>query len=207
MATVTIDHSSMVELELSLSTIKGGAKAAIRYATNDSISGVRTESVKLIGGKITAPATVIRKHFSMNKMSVADMSADITCLGDPLPLISYSARGVRKGVSVKVLKAGTRSIVRHAFIATMKSGHKGVFWRKSNVRGGTWKIGVRRTLPSFTTGSQLKKYQLPIHELYGPRIPDVFDDPEIIDPVMAHASKRFDDRLEYHTNRLLEKAR
>ena len=143
----------------------------------------------------------------MNKMSVADMTADIACIGDPLPLISYSARGVRKGVSVKVLKEGDRTIVRHAFIATMKSTHRGVFWRKSNVRGGTWKVGVPIKLPSFKTGSGLKKYQLPIHELYGPRIPDVFDDPEIIDPVMAHASKRFDDRLEYHTSRLLEKAR
>jgi hypothetical protein len=62
-------------------------------------------------------------------------------------------------------------------------------------------------LPSVSVGGRLKKYQLPIHELYGPRIPDVFDDPEIIDPVLANASKRFDARLDYHTNRLLEKAR
>jgi hypothetical protein len=140
-------------------------------------------------------------------MKKSDMTADITCLGKPLPLIEYSARSVVKGVSVQVFKKVTRTVVRHAFIATMKSGHKGVFWRDTKLSGTKWKVGKRMVLPSPYTGSKLTKYQLKITERYGPRIPDIFDDADIINPTMANASIRFDDRLEYHTERLLDKAR
>jgi len=204
---IIIDKTDLVELKLALSTIKGGAASAIRMATNDSMAGVRTESVKLIGGKVTAKAAVIRKHFSIKKMSVNDLSANITCAGTPVPLISYSARSVKKGVSVKVLKSGKRDIVRHAFIAKMRSGHEGVFWREENIRGKKWRVGVKIKLPAPSKATGLRKYQLPIRELYGPRIPDVFDDADIMTPILANASKRFDDRLKHHTDRLMAKAK
>ena len=56
-------------------------------------------------------------------MTVNDLSAEIKCSGNPVGLGFYSAYQVNKGVSVKVFKAGSRDIVRHAFVAKMKSGH------------------------------------------------------------------------------------
>jgi hypothetical protein len=64
-------------------------------------------------------------------------------------------------------------------------------------------VGKKIKLPSPTTGSKLREYQLKIHELFGPRVPDVFDDPEVLEPIYREASTRFDDRLEHHTQRLL----
>jgi hypothetical protein len=109
-------------------------------------------------------------------------------------------------VSIKVLNAGERDTIRHAFVADLKSDHTGVFWRESNVRGKVWKVGKRMTLPSPKTGSKLRPFQLKIRELYGPRVPDVFDDPDIIEPVMANASIRMDARLKHHTDRMIAKA-
>ena len=206
-AEVIIDQSSMAEVRLAINTIAAGSKIAIVRATNDSISGVRTESTKLIGQKITLKAAVIKAHFRVNKMSVSDMSADIECSGTPVPLASYSTNQVKKGVSVKIFKNSTRYIVRHAFKAKMKSGHTGVFWRKGTLRGNRWPVSQYKVLPPPTLDSGLRKYQLPIEELYGPKVPDIFDDDDIMNPVLLHASKRFDDRLNYHTDRLLAQAR
>ena len=46
-----------------------------------------------------------------------------------MPLLSFSARQTRKGITYKVKKASGNKRVDGAFIATMESGHKGVFER------------------------------------------------------------------------------
>jgi hypothetical protein len=210
MATVQINSDDVNSVNSMLSILKLGSKDAIIFATNDSLAGIKTEAAKFVGGKITPKASIIKSHFLINKMKKSSMSANITCSGKPLPLIAYSAKSVNKGVTAKVLKAGGRKLIKHAFIAKVKAGqksHTGVFWRQEKHTGRVWPVGKKMKLPSPEKNSGLRKFQLKITERYGPRIPDVFDDPEIMGPVMEHASKRYDDRLEYHTNRLLEKAR
>jgi hypothetical protein len=51
----------------------------------------------------------------------------------PIPLMAFGARQTKTGVSVEVTK-GKRAIVRHAFMSTMQSGHKGVFMREGPKR-------------------------------------------------------------------------
>lgn len=210
-ATIEIDKSDLVAVDFMISQIDAGKKIAIMRATNDVLGGVRTESTRLIYNKVMLKSAVIRKHFSLNKMQKDDLSADISCVGKPVPLISFGARQINKGVSVKVLRAGKRDTVRHAFVAKMPSGHTGVFWRERNIRGGgRWKVGKRIVLPSWDAsraGAALRRLQLPIRQLYGPRVPDIFDDDEIMTAAMSNADVRMKDRLNYHTNRLLEKAR
>lgn len=73
--------------------------------------------------------------------------------GRRIPLIAFQARGPvpsrgrGRGVSAKLV--GGRGRYPHAFIATMRSGHRGVFQRRGRAR-------------------------LPIHELHGPSLPHVF---------------------------------
>jgi hypothetical protein len=70
----------------------------------------------------------------------------------PLPLIAFGARQTMTGVSVEVTK-GKRAIIRSAFIATMQSGHKGVFQRR-----GTKQI--------MGKGRYAGKLRQPIYELF-----------------------------------------
>ena len=204
---IEIDKTDLVAVDFTINTIDAGKRVAIMRATNDVLGGVRTEATRLIFAKVTLKSAVIRKHFSLNKMQKSNLSADVKCVGDPLPLINYGARQVNKGVSVKVLKSGKRDTIRHAFIATLGSGHTGAFWREGNVRGGSWKTGRRRALPSPSTGSMLREYQLPIRQLYGPAVPAIFDDDDIMGPTLSNADVRMAERLNYHTDRLLDKAR
>jgi hypothetical protein len=206
----------MVDMEIMLATIKDGSKTAIRLATNEVLKGVRTDAVKYIDAKVTLKPTIIRKHFSLGKMTVANLRASVDCIGDPLPLIHYGATSVVKGVKVKILAKGTRDLVKHAFIATMGSTHRGVFWRSTRQKGirpSRFPVGKKTKVPSPVKRSGEQKlaggttFQLPIHELYGPRVPDIFDDNDIMDLVLQGTSLRFNKRLDYHTNRLLERAR
>jgi hypothetical protein len=206
----------MVDMEIMLATIKDGSKTAIRLATNEVLKGVRTDAVKEIDAKVTLKPTIIREHFTLNNMTVASLRASVDCRGDPLPLIYYGATSVVKGVKVKILARGTKDLVKHAFIATLGSTHRGVFWRstrRAGIRPSRFPVGKRTKVPSpqKRSGEQIlggeSTFQLPIHELYGPRVPDIFDDNDIMDLVLRGANLRFQKRLYYHTNRLIEKAR
>lgn len=207
MANVTIDNADLAEMRKMIETFKGGSKPVIVRSTNDVLSGVKTESAKLIGQKVTASAATIKAHFKVKKMTYADMSANIDCTGKPLALAKYSTNQVKSGVSAKVKKANKRTVIKHAFIATMKSGHKGVYWREDKQRGRVWPVGKPRRVPTWKSPHPGEKYRLDLHELYGPPIPEIYDDPEIIGPTMINANIRLQARLEYHTGRLIDQAR
>ena len=207
MATVTVDNSDLTDMRRMIETFRGGSKIVIVRATNDALSGVKTQSAKLIGAKVTAKAAEIKKHFAVKKMTFAQMSAVIDCTGKPLALAKYSVNKVKSGVSAKVKKANARKIIKHAFIATMKSGHKGVYWREDKRRGRVWPVGKPRRVPTWKSPHPGEIYRLDLHELYGPPIPEIYNDPEIIGPTMTDANARLQARLKYHTDRLFERAR
>jgi len=75
------------------------------------------------------------------------MSAQVVATGDRIPLYKFRARQTRAGVSARLPTGAER--YPSAFIATVGSGHTGVFKRRS----------ARR---------------LPIVELFGPSVPKVF---------------------------------
>jgi hypothetical protein len=202
-----IDDESLAELQNTISRFRGDSKQVLKSATNDVLGGIKTRGAQLIGQKVNLSAALIKKAFKIQKMTVADMSAVVACSGEPVPLINYKATSVKKGVSVKVLKAGTKKLIKHAFIAVMGSDHKGVFWRKDKYTGKVWKVGVKRKVPTWEKGDPRNKFRLKIVERYGPRVPDVFDDTEIMAQTMKEASIRFDARLKHHTDRMIAAAR
>jgi hypothetical protein len=211
MASVTIDNSDLAEMRKMIETFKGGSPIVIIRATNDTLSGVKTQSAKLIGAKVTATAKTIKAHFKVKKMYKADMSAVIDCTGKPLALIKYSAKEIKsktsRGIRARILKAKGSTIIDHAFIATMTSGHKGAYWRVDNRRGKDWPVKRARRVQPWEKGHKYAKFRLPIHELYGPPIAEIYNDPDIINPVMTDANTKLQARLEYHTGRLIEQAR
>ena len=105
-------------------------------------------------------AAVIKKGISLIRASKGQIRAIVRASGRPVPLINYGARQTRAGVTVQV-KAG-RKLLKGAFIATMPSGHTGVFER------------VGRGHKKVMHGSHIQWRGLPIRELFGPSIPSAF---------------------------------
>src|SRR5262249_21377642 len=88
-------------------------------------------SKEIRGAGYNLKAAVIKKAISIDKASPDKLAAIVRAKGRPIPLIEYGARpnepNVRLPVSVQV--KGARKIIKHAFIAIMPGGHKGVFVR------------------------------------------------------------------------------
>jgi hypothetical protein len=214
-AGITIDKTDLLSVESSMKAIKAGAPDAIRFATNNTLSTTKTATSKEIRNHVTAKATAVNKTLTIKKMFKSDMSANITCTGKPLPLISYQVSQVVRGVNVKVLVSGSKKLVEHAFIATMKSSHKGVFWRTDTRRGTSkrFPVGKRTAIPpprarsGYEIAHGIGNFQLPIHELYGPRVPDVLTKESVMTPILLEAAQYLEKRLDYHIDQLLEKAK
>lgn len=172
---VEIDQAQLSRATLLLSSIGRGAATVLARAINRTLDGVKTDASTMIRAVITAKKKDVDATFDISKASAARPVGSFRSTGRPLPLISFSARQTKKGVSIQVRKDRPRQVWPHTFIAVMKTGHKGVFWRKAV--GG---IRVRR---------------LPIEEKYGPRIPDIFSNEEVMDKVLASAKERIDKNM------------
>lgn len=155
-----------------------GTTEAITRALNKTAITARADAARSIrdagyGIKVSS----VKGAISIRRASNQDLKAIVTATGNPIPLINYGARQTSKGVSVNV-KNG-RKVIAHAFIATMASGHKGVFARQ----GKTHKKVMRRG-KSYWSG-------LPVDELFGPSIPTAFANGAVQDAVKTAIEERF----------------
>ncbi len=132
---------------------------AIVRALNKTAAQARTGASRAVRDSgYNIKASAIKRSFTIERATPSRLAVTLRATGAPVPLINYGATQTKKGVSVRV-KNG-RKTLRHAFIATMPNGHRGVF-----VREGSGHKRVTKKDRSYMSG-------LPIKELYGPSIPD-----------------------------------
>lgn len=183
---IKVNPDDLANVERMLDGVKNAAPVVLVRALNLTLTGVRTDASTEIRAIITAKKSAVDETFRITKATQTQLSALFESEGAPLPLIDFSARQTTKGVSVQVKRTSPRTVVERAFIQTMKSGHKGVFWR-------TWH-GDRKPKRPIAYARMPKTYRLPMTERFGPRVPDILGD----EPVMAVVLKKAEDRL--HTN-------
>lgn len=148
----------------------GASQKAVQLATvtalNKTVTNVRSETVKVlkkdIGDAVGVTSGGFRKSIALAKANRNRLLASLTPSGRPLPLMAFGARQVATGVTSKAW--GKRKTYKHAFIAKMPGGHKGVFVRTS-------------------------KKRLPIRELYGPSLPREFTKEKIAGTMKRLAGK------------------
>ncbi len=132
-----------------------GAKArnATRMAGTSALRAMRAESSRRIREKKAIKPGHIDTALALIYPSNKDLFVwRLVAKAKPLPLIAFGARQTTSGVSVEVTK-GKRATVAHAFLATMASGHKGVFMRR----------GPKRIA---TKGGHMGKRRQPIFEAF-----------------------------------------
>ncbi len=140
-----------------LSKAGGDAARAMKAASSRCVR----QRKKLKVAKVNKALPLSFPHGS----GIRDLVWRMDVSGAPVRLAEYPHRQTRKGVMVQV-NAGARKLVKSAFVATMRSGHEGVFQR----------VGRGR---------------LPIRELFSSRVSDVFNDGPMIPGVLAQAQARF----------------
>ncbi len=191
--TIRINADDVARVKSALAGVSGAVERVCMRAINDGLAGMKTDASAEIRSVITLKKSTVDATFKTVKASVTSLSGVFASTGKPVPLIEYGARQTTKGVSVQVKRNNPRSVVVGTFIATMKSGHKGVFWRVWHERT---RKPVNKRLPY---GKLPVKYRLPIEQKYGPRVPDILEN----EPVMASVMKKADDRMHKNIDREL----
>jgi hypothetical protein len=177
--------------------LKGGklgkaVRSALRKAGSTSLRDMRSEATKRVRARKRLRAGFIRKAITMSRPKGGDierMEWALHVSGAPVPLIQYphtqryamvpgphgNARFTKAGISVRVNKGrGKQTLIKPAFLATMKSGHRGIFVRRGNRR-------------------------LPIDERFASRVTDALRHPGELDAIVARGRRVFGETY----NRLL----
>lgn len=158
---------------------RNGVKPAVARALNKTGTTGRAQASRSIqaagynmkAGDIKAAITLPRRA------SQDDLNIELRARGKAIPLIQFGARATKRGVSVNVKRG--RTTLSHAFIATMPSGHRGVFERV-----GTMHKRVARHGRRLSSG-------LPIRELFGPSIKAAFASDAVSSEVINTMRARF----------------
>ena len=139
------------------------AKRVIAKALTATAKTGKTKAARQIGRSYGLRSTAVREHLIAFRARREDLRANIVAFGGPLKL-AKAAKGVRQTKrGVRANAWGERELYKGTFIATMASGHRGVFKRAT--RGG------------------LRVGRLPVRELFGPGVSDALADPEIHTPL------------------------
>lgn len=126
------------------------------------------------------PRTMDR-YLTVHMASARNLEASITVRGMGFPLYTFNPRPTKDGVSVSI--KGRRVVVPHAFLASMESGHRGVFSR--GAYGG--KSSKSQFVP---TGKKFGKFllgrkRLPINELFTFGPTEAFRSDEVVEAMQA----------------------
>lgn len=177
------DKSKIAALETG--PLKGAVKRALRKAGSTALRDMRSEATKRIRERKAIRPKYISRALSLRTPKggdIAGMEWAFVVSGKPVPLIAYphkvvrgrAAKGVgprsQGGLAVEVNR-GKWTVLRGAFVATMKSGHEGIFRRRGLAR-------------------------LPIHELLGSRPVDALLHPGEADAVAERGGRSFGETFE-----------
>jgi hypothetical protein len=170
-------------LQADLRNYPGGVTRAMVRALNRAIAAGRTQITRDIAADTGLRVSNVRKALSMQEATDSRPEARLATSLKRIPLINFGARGQYpsrgRGRGVSYRLNGSSGRVPTAFIASMQSGHQGVFVRKA-------------------------KGRLPIRELFGPSLGHVFAKHR--PAALARAQQVFHERLEHELARLKVKA-
>lgn len=131
---VTWDKSGLAAL--APGPFKRAVVRALRKAGSTALRDMRFEAVKRIRARKRIKPRFISRAITLRRAKGSDIAAmqwAVNLSGDPVPLTAYPHRQTAKGVSVEVNR-GKRTLIKGSFVATMRSGHEGVFRRRGKQR-------------------------------------------------------------------------
>jgi Prophage minor tail protein Z (GPZ) len=145
------------------------APRAASRALNRTAQNVQTVAVRLMAQDVGLQNNAVRPSVKIDRATPARPAAAVRTTGKRIPLIAFNASGPepsrgRGRVTYRIGRGGRHS-VPGSFIATMPSGHRGVFKRRTTRR-------------------------LPISELFGPSLPRVMLQPPTLKAMNARAHEQ-----------------
>ena len=150
---VRFDEQQVREAQRLLGSIKRGWEKAASRALNKTGRTVLSKVVKGVAKRGGYKQKDVREVVKLKRATWKNLQATIRIKYKRSPVMDAGAKQTKRGVTFKG-KQG-RELIRHAFIATMPSGHTGVFTRRGPIRqraGGRYRggrgqaVGLRQSI-------------------------------------------------------------
>ena len=199
---IEISEADLAGIDNLLGDIKNGSTKALVTSINSTLVTINTQAAKNVGAYLALTAKRIKQNFRVTKANYSKISGEFNSSGNPIGLINYAARQLKSGVSFKVLRAGGRKTLRHAFIAKGRGASRSadgttkthVWWRA--------KIWKRPVNPTLKYGALPRMFRFPdadgeggILRRTGPRIEDVLGKSTIWNTLNELAAETFQKNL------------
>lgn len=154
---------------------------AMPRALNKLIAQAQVAGLRAVNAEYRIGPRAFEKYVRTTLVSGNRLEAIITVTGSGLPLALFNPRVVRgRGGGVRVTLKGRTFLIPHAFMPTLKSGHRGVFAR--GAYGGKGKQDF--------TGERFGRFQFgkrrfSINELFTFAPPGAFSNPIVTEAMNA----------------------
>lgn len=177
-------NANLIGLEFTQAARDMQQQAAAR-ALNKMADQAKTAAAREVrSAGYNLKASVIKAQMRVKRATPGQLTASVVASGRPIPLIQYGARQTGRGVSVSVQKG--RKVIAGAFIATMRSGHVGVYVRES----GGKHVKVKK-------GGKASWHELPIRQLFGPSVPDALANKAVQDALQTLVAEKLPRLIEH----------
>lgn len=133
MITLRVDAQSALE---GLQILGKEAPVAAARAINRTTSTVRTAMVRVVATSLKIKQAYVRDRLSTSRATRVNLTAHIAAAAQQIPLAAFNAKGPEpsRGKGRGVTANTPQRRYPHAFLATMRSGHRGVFERVGKAR-------------------------------------------------------------------------
>jgi len=133
---VTVDERSFKEAAHILRAVPRAVPRVFRRAIGRTVDMAATDLKRRVGAQITAKKSEIAKGISKTKTT---FYGSIGTKAFRPGLVAFpGTKQTKHGVSYRISRTAGRRTLEHGFIATMPSGHRGVF-----IRGAESRLPIR----------------------------------------------------------------
>jgi hypothetical protein len=178
---VVAEPAQFDSLTQRLAEVQNGLQRVVTRAVNKIGTAARTEIVRGVAKEVNLKVTDLKaRNVTLSKASFDDPRATVLISGRRVPIYYWAGKpalSIRPRVGIAYAIRGSQTRIPGSFVAMMPTGHLGVFRRKKQddidrMLGQAKRAhfrGYNRSMATQPDG------RLPIMELYGPSVPEVFE--------------------------------
>lgn len=181
--TVDLNQQMLAQVQSRLGDLSNKAPNVLTSALNRTVTNVASNISKEVRKEYNIKAFDVKQTITKTKASRTRMTAVVSSKGTPIPLDRFklSPRAVqpkrKKPIKAGVKKGGLREVIG-AFVSDL-NGIK-VFQREG-------------------------KKRLPVKRLYGPSIPQMLGNQEVVNRINQEGALMFNNRINHEIERLLNR--
>lgn len=195
---IEVSSEDLSEIRKKLGDLQEKAPIVLYRSINEAAEKAKTETKRAIAGQYNITQKEVAPTLSISRANRKKLWATLKSKGGPIALSKFDVTPedrptLENGVySPDVYKAdvkkstGKRALdgSPKAFIAEMKSGHKGVMERVSK-----------------------KGERFPLKQLYGPSVPSMMKNEQAMEQIKEAAATKLQTRLDHQIKHILEKGK